>query len=444
MPIALTINGATYQYPLNNEIDWGSNTTNWASAVTNGMLQKAGGSFPLTAEVDFGGSFGVKTLYYKSQTANPASTGVVRLANNTDAVVWRNAANNADLALKVNASNLLEFNGATFPATPGTVTSVAASSTDITVGGSPITTSGTLTLTLATVNGNVGSFGTATEVGTFTVNAKGLITAASNTSIQITEAQVTNLVTDLAGKQPLDATLTALAAYNTNGLITQTAADTFTGRTIVSSSAGLSVSNGDGVAGNPSLALDAAIQGWDNFNTNGLLTQTAANTFTGRTVVAGSSKITVANGNGVAGNPSIDVDQTQVDHDALLNFVANEHIDHSGVTLTAGVGLTGGGNITASRTFDVAAFKGSAAVTFGAIADGTVGDSSNTITVTGAAVGDPVAVGLPATVPAGFTYNAYVSSSDTVTVRAASNGGGTNAGDANATIQVIVLDYGEF
>lgn len=69
---------------------------------------------------------------------------------------------------------------------------------------------GSAALTLSTVNSNVGSFGTATQVGSFTVNGKGLITAAANTSIQIAESQVTNLVSDLAGKQPTGNYITAL------------------------------------------------------------------------------------------------------------------------------------------------------------------------------------------------------------------------------------------
>lgn len=50
---------------------------------------------------------------------------------------------------------------------------------------------GSLVNTLATVNSNVGTFGSATQVPTYTVNGKGLITAASNTNIAIPLSQIT-------------------------------------------------------------------------------------------------------------------------------------------------------------------------------------------------------------------------------------------------------------
>ena len=47
-----------------------------------------------------------------------------------------------------------------------------------------------------------------------------------------------------------------------------------------------------------------------------------------------------------------------VDHDSTTNFVANEHINHTSVTFTAGDGLTGGGTIASNRTFAVGAGTG--------------------------------------------------------------------------------------
>lgn len=55
---------------------------------------------------------------------------------------------------------------------------------------------------------------------------------------------------------------------------------------------------------------------------------------------------------------NITTNDAQIDHDALSNFVANEHINHTSVTLTAGNGLTGGGDISANRTFAVGAGTG--------------------------------------------------------------------------------------
>ncbi len=119
--------------------------------------------------------------------------------------------------------------------------------------GTGLTLTGTQ-FSIANTGVTAASYGSASAVSTFTVNAQGQLTAASSTSIQIAQSQVTNLTTDLGNKQPLDATLTALAAYNTNGFLVQTAADTFAGRTLTAG-AGIIISNGSGVAGNPTISI---------------------------------------------------------------------------------------------------------------------------------------------------------------------------------------------
>lgn len=80
-----------------------------------------------------------------------------------------------------------------------------------------VTTSGGVATTLATVNSNVGSFGDATHVGAFTVNAKGLITAASSVAITGGSGTVTNTGTLTSGKTiqgngGVDVTVSSLTA----------------------------------------------------------------------------------------------------------------------------------------------------------------------------------------------------------------------------------------
>ena len=48
----------------------------------------------------------------------------------------------------------------------------------------------------------------------------------------------------------------------------------------------------------------------------------------------------------------------QVNHNATTNYVANQHIDHTAVSITAGSGLTGGGDISTTRTINVGAGNG--------------------------------------------------------------------------------------
>lgn len=95
-------------------------------------------------------------------------------------------------------------------------------------------TSNNLNFLFNTVNSNVGTFGDSTHTGQFTVNAKGLITAAANVAI-----------TGGGG----------LVDPGSNGIISRTALNTTIARTITGTANDISVTNGSGVSGNPTLAL---------------------------------------------------------------------------------------------------------------------------------------------------------------------------------------------
>ncbi len=79
--------------------------------------------------------------------------------------------------------------------------------------------------------------------------------AGSTTAATLSWKSVTTLGTGIF--QPLDSGLTALAAFNTNGIICQTANNTFSGRTVVTNADNsITVTNPGGVAGNITVGLD--------------------------------------------------------------------------------------------------------------------------------------------------------------------------------------------
>lgn len=106
----ISFNGTVYTIPDTGETDWGENLTNYFVAIPQGALQKTGGTFTLTADVNFGPNYGVLAAYLKSRGADPATIGLVRLTK-TDAIVWRNQANSGNLQLTIDSSNNLTWDG---------------------------------------------------------------------------------------------------------------------------------------------------------------------------------------------------------------------------------------------------------------------------------------------------------------------------------------------
>lgn len=88
------------------------------------------------------------------------------------------------------------------------------------------------------------------------------------------------------------------------GLVVRSAAATYLARSLAAPAAGITISNGDGVAGNPTLALANDLAGLEGLASTGLAARTAADTWAARTLTAGAG-VVIANGDGVSGNPTI-------------------------------------------------------------------------------------------------------------------------------------------
>jgi hypothetical protein len=122
MATPVTYNGNSYSVPAYGDSGYAQGAGNLSSylvALATGSLNLSGGTFTLTSDVNFGASFGLIALYYKSVTANIATAGVLRLAN-TDLIEWRNAGNTANLSLGVTATNQLTWSGDVILPTAGT------------------------------------------------------------------------------------------------------------------------------------------------------------------------------------------------------------------------------------------------------------------------------------------------------------------------------------
>ena len=251
------------------------------------------------------------------------------------------------------------------------------------------------------------SYGDADSVANFTVDAQGQITAAASTDIAIAHSAVSGLAasattdttsaSNIASGTLASARLPDLTVSDFAGAAVQISSESFgdndtsfmtsaaiqdkilsygyttetgditavvagagmtggatSGAATVNVIAGTGITvNADDVQVNASYitglfsATDSGGDGSFSYS-NGVFTYTGPSAAEVRAHISAGTGISISSG-------AISTNDGAIVHDSLSGFVANEHIDHSGVTITAGAGLTGGGDITASRTVNVGA-----------------------------------------------------------------------------------------
>lgn len=198
---------------------------------------------------------------------------------------------NASITLNTTSLTYVQSSGAG-QITPGngitksgnTISAVTANATRIAISGSGID--------LATLT--IGGSGTGTFTK-FTVDTYGRITATATA----TPGDI--------GAQTASAELTGVAALASTGSVIRTGAGTYTTRTHIAPAAGITITNADGVAGNPTFALANDLAAIEALNGTGFYVRTAADTWAARSLAGSAGRITVTNGDGVAGAPTFDL-----------------------------------------------------------------------------------------------------------------------------------------
>lgn len=207
------------------------------------------------------------------------------------------------------------------------------------------------------------------------------VSTVTTTELGYSSGVTSALQTQLNNKQPLDATLTSLAAYNTNGILTQTAADTFTARTIIGTTNRISITNGNGVLGDPTIDIAVTYVGQTSITTLGTITTGVWNgtsistSFTDakiKTVTGTLNRLTIG---GTATDPTFDVSASYVGQASITTLGTITTGVWSG---TAIVETKGGTNQTTYTTGDI--LYASAANTLSKLPIGTAGQQ---LTVSG-------------------------------------------------------------
>lgn len=245
-----------------------------------------------------------------------------------------------------------------------------------------------LTLTLNTVNAGPGSFGDAATVPVLTVNGKGLVTSSTETTIDINSGQVNDFVdgvrSNISAAMSNPGTGDGNFSYNNStGVFTYTgpvAAEVqahFSAGTNTTYSAGVFDITDSTIRSKVSVT-DAGGDGSLAYNAT-----TGVFTYTGPSQAEVLAHISGGTGISIDGSGEITTTDSEIVHDDLAGYVPDEHVAHSSVNLSAGDGLTGGGTITSSRTFNVGQGDGISVSADAVAVDNTVVRTSGTQFING-------------------------------------------------------------
>lgn len=337
---------------------------------------------------------------------------------------------------------------------------------NLTAGSNITITNGNGAITIAS-SGGASGYSTVQEEGTgltqrATLNFAGSgITAADNSGQSRTDVT-------------LNAQLNSLADLASNGVVARTASNTITARTITGTSNRVTVTNGDGVSGNPTLDIGSdvvtltgtqtltnkTISGASNTLSNignssltnsaitiagtstslggtitqdtitglaatGLAARTAVNTLVARTLTGTSNRITITNGDGVSGNPTFDIGSD------VVTLTGTQTLTNKTLTSPSVAKLA---NLTTNGFVKTSAGDGTLSIDTNTYLTG-----NQTITLSGDVSGSGT-TGITATIGSNAVTNAKLATVATQTFKGRTTAGTGNVEDLTVTQATALLN----
>ena len=363
----VTIGINTYTVPDVGERSWGADVTNLLVELVTQANKVATNTYTLTSQytlTDSTGNFGITSNHY-SGNGNISSTGILRIANPSEdngttvntGVAWRNSANDGDLILTASSDTELSFAGIeqvnlssvqtlinktlTSPVLDGTISGTAVLDEDDMVSNSDqhLATQQSIKAYVDTeISTAIAANDQLEELSnvTLTNNTPGTMLvyqgstfnqwATRNFSGAFTNDE--NLVATLANDLIVDANINAAAAIAWTKI----------------SKAGSSISD---LANHSHTELDDI-----GTNTHDQIDTHIASTSNPHSVTKAQVGLSDVDNTSDANKPISTATQTALDGKEPT-LTANQKVDHSTVSITGTGALTGGGDITASRSIDL-------------------------------------------------------------------------------------------
>ena len=162
----------------------------------------------------------------------------------------------------------------------------------------------TLDATTKVPNAQISEVLSVTDLSTYASESGTGTTAIRST---ITLPATGDLLTWSAGTWINQAPTASLLDPGSSGIVVRTALNTTTARSLVQPAAGITITNADGVAASPTFALANDLAALEALATAGFAARTATDTWASRTITGTTNTITVTNGAGTAGNPTLTI-----------------------------------------------------------------------------------------------------------------------------------------